>query len=145
VIWALVAVVLVVVVTGATFGIIELVAHQSEAHQRQQIAQVTRDFVVAVERNDTTRAANCFCAPEAEHFLEVDESDSTVDRDVRPSGSSDGAAKGLKVRDIVVRGDVASATAANTLGDQTLYYRKEGGRWKLCDAAKSDFDSAGAG
>ncbi len=92
------------------------------------------NFANAVDTQDQAKILNLLCAEEAADFTEDDDYDPTDDG---PAAEPQGGAPSVTTSDIHVTGDTASARVARAADNdpRTLYFRKEGGIWKVCAPA----------
>jgi hypothetical protein len=102
---------------------------QNEDIEPAKIRTLTNDFAKAVATGNPQKMAAMMCADEAQPFLDNVE---------QPDGESEPPADpGFDIGDVKVKGDVAAATLNfKGGGTQQLYFRKENGKWTVCDPAK---------
>lgn len=101
---------------------------QQKNREPAKIKALISDFAHAVGGGDPQTIAGLMCKQEAESFLENAED---VD------GAADSATPAFEIGDVTVHGDVASATLKfKDREPQTLYFRKESGKWTVCAPAK---------
>jgi hypothetical protein len=127
-IWLLgvVAVVILGIAGGAATWV--LMAQNADV-EPSKIRAVADDFARAVEGGDPQKIAALMCADEAGPYLDNVE---PMDGDVQTSGEP-----GFDIGEVTVKGDVAAATLNfKGGGSQQLYFRKENGKWMVCDPAK---------
>lgn len=93
------------------------------------------DFIAAVAAGDMNAAAGILCAEEAAPLMDLN----LHAVNPAPVGHSPGKEGLMSILEIDVRGEVA---AASTNSLTTVYLRKEGDVWKVCNGAKPDFDAA---
>jgi hypothetical protein len=124
---AAVAVVVLGVAGGATAWV--LLAQYKDI-EPAKIRALTDDFAKAVATGNPQKIAGYMCADEAEPYLENAEI-----QDGDAEGPKD---SGFEIGDITVKGDVASATLKFRESEsQQLYFRKENGKWTVCEPAKN--------
>jgi hypothetical protein len=121
-----VAVVVLGVAGGATAWV--LLAQNADI-EPAKIRALTNDFAKAVATGNPQNIASMMCADEAQPYL---------DRVEPPEGDTDAPADpGFEIGDVDVKGDAAAATLNfKGGGSQQLYFRKENGKWTVCDPAK---------
>lgn len=100
------------------------------------ITATMRAFKSAVDSGDVAAVTAQMCAEEA----------ASLDGLELPPGSppdegGDADEAPVVITDIVVKGAVAAGTVPDNTAKK-VYFRKEGEQWKVCSAAKADFDSA---
>jgi ketosteroid isomerase-like protein len=119
---------LVLVAAGIVLSTVVARANSDEA----KIAALVDDFAVAVDQSDQATIVTLLCAEEASAITEDD------DYDPADNGPVTGQQKkpSVTTSDIRVNGETASAKIARpSQSDTTLYFRKEGGGWKVCAPA----------
>jgi hypothetical protein len=94
-----------------------------------KIRSLVGDFSVAVYGGDPRQMARYMCAEGAQSFLDtIEDPDTPAALETPPP---------FDVSDIEVKGDVASAKLTfERTGVQTMYFRKEAGKWTVCAAAE---------
>jgi hypothetical protein len=94
-----------------------------------KIRALTDDFAKAVATGNPQNIATMMCQEEAEPYLEQVE---------QPDGEAQASDDpGFEIGDVKVKGDAAEATLNfKSGGSQQMYYRKENGKWTVCEPAK---------
>jgi hypothetical protein len=94
-----------------------------------KIRSLVGDFSIAVYGGDPRQIARYMCAEGAQSFLDaIEDPDTPAAPETPPK---------FDVSDIQVKGDVASAKLTfKPTGLQTMYFRKEAGKWTVCAAAE---------
>ncbi len=123
---AVVAVVVLGIAGGATAFALY---NQSKNTEPSKIKGLVNDFAQAVGEGNPQTIAGFMCAEEAGPFLDTVED---------PGGEAAGATTPpFEIVDITVKADVASATLSFPGSEtQTMYFRKENGKWTVCAPAK---------
>ncbi|GAA1593984.1 hypothetical protein GCM10009678_90200 [Actinomadura kijaniata] len=95
--------------------------------EQGKVRKVVTDFAAAVDRNDNAAVLSMLCPQEAEGV--ADDLDSPGDR-----GDPRAELVPITVEDVRITGDVAEARVTRPRQrPATLFLRREGGVWKLCD------------
>ncbi|MGI5321073.1 Rv0361 family membrane protein [Actinomadura nitritigenes] len=93
----------------------------------RRVSSAVTDFAHAVDREDSATALGLMCAEEEQSAVEAGAS--TTDH-----GLGSRYERPVKTSDIKISGDVARVRLTRpSQQPATLYLRKEGGTWKLCD------------
>ncbi|MEV5824168.1 hypothetical protein AB0L25_01180 [Spirillospora sp. NPDC052242] len=122
VIVAVAAVSVLAVVSGAGYGVYRW-THRDEA----RIHATVEEFAHAVDREDMVTTLDLLCAEEARSLVE-----SGVPEDER--GGDESAERPVETSGIRIAGDLAEVRLTRPEQEPaTLYLRKEGGTWKMCD------------
>lgn len=132
----------IVMVAGAAFGGVTWMRANSE---KNQIEALVGDFAAAVNSGDPATVAQYLCADEAAALT------TAVRGDQAPAPATHNDAVDTapaSAADIIVKGEVASASVTQSGADQdnasatTMYFAKEDGAWKVCAGAENDFSRA---
>ncbi|MEU9019766.1 hypothetical protein [Actinomadura sp. NPDC048394] len=111
------------VFTGAAVYGVHWWTHRDE----RQVSSAVTEFAHAVDREDSATALGLMCAEEKQSAVESGAS--TTDH-----GLASRYERPVKTSDIKISGDLARARLTRpSQQPATLYLRKEGGTWKLCD------------
>jgi hypothetical protein len=101
------------------------------------IRAVTADIRSALVAGDIDGVARDICTEESGSLKDVPGSSS------KTGANGSHSAVDAQLRDVTVRGEVATAVSTAKEGSGVnFYFRKEGGAWKVCSTAKKDFDAA---
>lgn len=93
----------------------------------RRVSSAVTDFAHAVDREDSATALGLMCAEEEQSAVESGAS--TTDH-----GLGSRYERPVKTSDIKISGDVARVRLTRpSQQPATLYLRKEGGTWKMCD------------
>jgi ketosteroid isomerase-like protein len=121
-----------VIAGGAAVVVAVTVAGLYVVHRNSdpvKIRSLVGDFSAAVYGGDPRQMARYMCAEGAQSFLD------TIEDPATPAAHE--APPPFDVSDIQVKGDVASAKLTfKPTGVQTMYFRKEAGKWTVCAAAE---------
>jgi hypothetical protein len=102
-----------------------------------RIRTVVDRFAAAVQSEDQARIVGLLCAEEAADITEDDDYDPAG---TRVDGTPDKPVFPVHASNIHITGDVASARVTSAFQQPTtLYFRKEGGTWKVCAPAAARF------
>ena len=108
---------------------------RSRSADESEIRALIAAFALAVERGDQDGALGLLCAEEVAEVLDSGSYDPHRDGQYDTSVTS----APVTASDIVVTGDVACARVAQPGQEPaTLWFRREGGAWKVCAPAGDD-------
>ncbi|WP_433136962.1 hypothetical protein ACQPZ8_33230 [Actinomadura nitritigenes] len=107
---------------AAVYGV-----HWWTHRDERRVSGAVTDFAHAVDREDSATALGLMCAEEEQSAVESGAS--TTDH-----GLGSRYERPVKTSDIKISGDVARVRLTRpSQQPATLYLRKEGGAWKMCD------------
>lgn len=107
---------------AAAYGV-----HWWTHRDERRVSSAVTDFAHAVDREDSATALGLMCAEEEQSAVESGASASD-------HGLGSRYERPVKTSDITISGDVARVRLTRpSQPSATLYLRKEGGAWKLCD------------
>lgn len=102
-----------------------------------EIKELVEEFSAAGSTGKFSEMGRYFCAAEAGMFSALGELGQILEGIEIPQTAP---TTGLSATDIVVKGDVASATMETGGPFETAYFRKENGEWKVCMSAAVQFN-----
>ncbi|GAA2118027.1 Rv0361 family membrane protein [Actinomadura napierensis] len=113
---------------AAAYGV-----HRWTHRDERRVSSAVTDFAHAVDREDSATALGLMCAEEEQSAVESGAA--TTDH-----GLGSRYERPVKTSDIKISGDLARARLTRpSQQPTTLYLRKEGGTWKLCDPERQSW------